>query len=278
MLMHRIAWAATLGVTTTLFFAAPAFAAPALTDGPIVDPGGGDGVDISIYVGGTPGSSVPVGVLPVGGDTGGGPQCDYLALPSMDDPGPPVQRAYRYQCDDGTAGYVLVPEGNAPDAVPEVTPGQLAQQVRNRLQLPKPAVSVNPPNDDPARFQLVNFPTWWWVTNFAPLKQRTDLGNVWAEVTATPIYSMFDGGQGDSSRCDGAGMAWHPGLPGDFRGACSYTYRQSAENVTATVTVTWQVTWVGSGSAGGTLDPMQLGMDLPLTVYERQAVNVPYGS
>lgn len=196
----------------------------------------------------------------------------------MDDPGPPALRAYRYECDDGTAGYVLVPDGANPDAVPQVTPAQLAQQIYNRLQLPKPALQINPPNDDPARFQLVNFPTWWWVTNFAALQQRTALGAVWAEVTATPVYSTFDGGQGDSARCGGAGMAWHPGLPGEFRGACSYTYRRAANHVTATVTVTWQVTWVGSGGTGGTLDPMQLSTALPLTVYERQAVNVPYGS
>lgn len=248
---------------------------------------GGDGggtIGTGIYDGGAPGSGAPGGGDPGGGAGGGGGggngvQCSYLGFPNLDDPGPPLRRAYRYLCDDGTAGYVLVPDGQAPDTVPTVTPGELAQQIYNRLQLPRPLVGMNPPYAEPGRFQIVNFPIWWWVDNFQPLTQRTELGDVWAEVTATPVFSVFDGGEGaGGARCNGPGIAWRQNLPEDYRLACTYSYRRSAERVTATITVTWDVTWVGSGGTGGQLDPMQLATPVPLTVYERQTVNVPVGS
>ena len=42
--------------------------------------------------------------------------------------------------------------------------------------------------------------------------------------------------------------------------------------------MTWRVTWVGSGGTGGELPLMTTETDIPLTVYERQAINVPVGS
>ena len=273
--------AAVAGLTMSCLLATPA---QAQVDGPVVD-GGGDngGIDTGIHVGGTPGTSAAGSTGNAGGPLGGSQapaKCDYIAFANLDDPGPPLRRAYRYECDDGTtAGYVLVADGQAPDTVPTVTPGELAQRAYNTLRLPKPLVGMSPPYAEPGRFQIVNYPIWWWVENFAPLTQRTELGDVWAEVTATPVFSFFDGGEGaGGAQCNGPGVAWRHNLPSDYRLACTYSYRRAADRVTAAITVTWNVTWIGSGGTGGELDPMQVVTPIPLTVYERQAVNVPVDS
>lgn len=179
----------------------------------------------------------------------------------------------------GQPAATAAPGAGAPaPVVPVVTPGELAVQARNTLRLPLPAVRLSP-RQGPGRFQLVNFPTWWWLTNFAPLSQTTTAGAVFATVTAKPVSSVFDGGQGDPAHvCTGPGVAWQPALPGDYYAACTYTFLHAADSVTATVTVTWRVSWVGSGGTSGVLAPMQVSTALPLTVYERQAVNVPVGS
>ena len=60
---------------------------------------------------------------------------------------------------------------------------------------------------------------------------------VWAQVTATPLYSTFDGGNGDQPvLCDGPGLPWRHGLPENPPGACAYSYQRPAEALTATVT------------------------------------------
>ena len=42
--------------------------------------------------------------------------------------------------------------------------------------------------------------TWWWVDPAAwqPLRQRTQAGPVWAEVTATPVSTTWDAGDGSA--------------------------------------------------------------------------------
>lgn len=262
-------------------------------DTEVVHPGSGAGKavrPVGIGTGGHGAGSLGAGGSGAGGsgagggaagtDSGGaGPRCDYLRLPQLDLPGPPALQAYRYTCDDGTSGHLAVPVGGGPAAAaagaptaPVVTPAQLAQEAFNTLRLPEPTVEVNP-EMGAGRYQLVQFPTWWWVENFEPVSQRTSAGPVWAQVTATPLYSTFDGGEGyPPERCDGPGTPWQHGLPSDWPGACTYSYRRAAEQVTVTVTVTWQVTWVGSGDTAGALPLMQLSTMRPLTVYERQAV------
>ena len=121
-------------------------------------------------------------------------------------------------CTASGGGRVVlwVPDGAdspAPAGAVLVTPAMLAQEARNTLQLPEPAVGVNPDglNQNPA---LVNLPTWWWVTNGEPLTQRTSLGGVWAEVTAEAVASTWTTSDGERTECAGLGMAWAPGDEG----------------------------------------------------------------
>ncbi len=185
------------------------------------------------------------------------------------------------QCDAGpvpaNTGPVIPPAPGSPPPPPvQVTPAQLAQQAVGELQLPDPQVDLSP-SPDIVAYQLVNLPTWWVVENWAPRTQRTQLGPVFAEVTATPVSTRFDGGDGSAPvTCNRAGVKWRSGLPEELPQACRFTYQRSNEQVTATISMTWRVTWVGSGGTGGTLPPLTTSSDQPLTVYERQAV-VTYG-
>ncbi len=288
--MSRVALTGLLAATT-LTTGSPVLAQDA--GEPVVVIGGRGTIDTEITDPGSPGglrrvnksvhteTTVGVGGGGTGsGNAGGrGQRCEYLRLPQLDTPGPPAMQAFRYTCDDGSAGHVAVRVGADPAAaadtgptVPLITPGELAQQAFNSLQLPAPGVRLSP-DSGPGRYQLVGFPTWWWVENFEPVTQRTAAGAVWAQVTATPLYSTFDGGEGQEAvRCDGPGLPWRHGLPERSPGVCAYSYQRPAETVTATVTVTWQVTWVGSGDTAGELPLVRLATAQPLRVYERQAV------
>ena len=285
------AWAPTSCLIVMLLGTSPAAANPTVT------PDGGDGVATGIQ---TPGASGNPGVGSGGGASnvgagssggGGSAPCSYTALTpaealaagllSPDNGGVDnVQRTdgsfVRRDCTASGGGQTVlwVPAGDgagAPAGVPVVTPAMLAQEARNLLQLPTPAIGVNPDgaNQNPA---LVRLPTWWWVTNGEPLTQRTAVGSVWAEVTAEAVSSTWVAGDGTRSECPGLGMAWARGMDEYERGSCSHTYTRSNASEVAGVEVVWQVSWVGSGGTGGTLEPFTLSATQAVPVYERQAI------
>ncbi len=93
-------------------------------------------------------------------------------------------------------------------------------------------------------------------------------GPVWASVTAVPVGLTFAPGGGLSPvSCAGPGTAYNPRRPAAAQHTdCSYTYVQPSVGqpghaYQASVTVTWRVSWTGSGVAGGLLDAA-----LPVTV------------
>jgi len=264
-------------------------------DGSInVTPGGRGVIDIGVLYPGQGGSSdLASSITPVssgGGSGGSGSSCtwvpDYLNLgkystadPTLEKPdftkGEAVTKGeyWAQACSDGTVRFTWVPNGQTPGAAaPVVTPAQLAEQAYSRLKLPKPVVVVNPPAG-PGRFQLVHLPTWWWVENWQPVSRRTAAGGVWASVTATPVSSRFDGGDGGpEAACLGGGVAWRRGLPDSYSAACTYTYTRASASYSASVTVRWDIGWVGSGGTSGALPQMTTTTVQPLTVYERQAL------
>lgn len=191
---------------------------------------------------------------------------------------------YDVRCSDGgvyLAVYVPPASDNVPPAVRLA--GTLARTVANRLQLPAPQVGQSP-----AGRTLVGLATWWWIEpgSWRALTQRTAAGPVWAEVTATPVSSTWDPGDGsDPLVCAGPGTAYDRSRPDSEQSTdCSYTYRRSSAEqpqtgpdpndrfFTVTVTTTWQVSWRGSGGAGGVLPPMRRTSTFPLAVAQRQTV------
>jgi hypothetical protein len=238
------------------------------------------------------GSSGSSGAWPAGVSGGPpGPRCSYTVVtgdmwgrvPGVNEawaipgeyPGPSEEGGYFLrECGGGTPTLVWIgdgaPVGGRPVVV--VTPQMLAVEARDTLVLPDPVVELNPSADEP--YQLVNFPIWWWNTRWEVLGQRTAAGRVWAEVTATPVASRFEGGDGGRRVCAGRGLAWRPQYSDRNGRACLYTYRKAADAYEATVTTTWRVTWVGSGDTGGELEPMYTSTVIPLRVFERHALNV----
>jgi hypothetical protein len=189
-------------------------------------------------------------------------------------------RWYTKSCSDGTVQVVWVPNGITPNGGPVVTPAQLAQQAYNRLRLPLPRPEFNPKRSSSAgAATLVTIPTWFWVDNWSGASQRTRAGAVWAAVTAEPVSTEWDPGDGSRPvRGAGAGVAWREGV-GESASACAYAYRRSSADqpsnrYTGRVTVTWRVTWRGSGGAGGTLPLMSRQVAFGIAVMERQTVVV----
>jgi hypothetical protein len=181
-------------------------------------------------------------------------------------------------CSDWSRDLVFVPDGADPNgAVPAATPGELAARAYNRLRLPAPVARFNPArmtSVGPAT--TVHIPTWWWVRDWSVRGQRTAAGAVWAVVTARPIRSVWNPGDGGPVvTCGGRGRAWTP--QGSRTSACSSVYASSSaaepgKVYRASVTVVWEVTWVGSGGAQGTLPQLTMTTSFPVAVLERESV------
>lgn len=198
--------------------------------------------------------------------------------------GDPEGRWYDVRCSDGgvyLGVYVPPASGSVP---PEVQmAGTLARTVLNRLQLPEPDVGQSPADQ-----ALVALPTWWWVQpgTWQVLQQRTTAGPVWAEVTATPVRTSWDPGDGSAPLvCAGPGTPYDRSRPEGAQSTdCSYTYRRSSADqpqtgpdandrfFTVTVTTTWQVSWRGAGGSGGQLPALTRTSSFPLAVAQRQTV------
>lgn len=203
---------------------------------------------------------------------------DWLAA------GEPGGSWYDVHCSDGSS-YLGLYVPPASDSVPPAVAlaGALARTVMNRLQLPQPQVGQSPVGQT-----LVGLATWWWVepTSWRVLRQRTTAGPVWAEVTATPVSTSWDPGDGSQPLvCAGPGTAYDRSRPESEQSTdCSYIYRRSSAEqpqtgrdvndryFTVTVTTTWQVTWRGSGGSGGTLPALTRTGSFPLAVAQRQTV------
>lgn len=102
-------------------------------------------------------------------------------------------------------------------------------------------------------------------------------GPVWATVTARPARLVFVSGDpaaeiGDAS-CEGSAplAAYDAAVPGE----CSYTYLNASStspydgyHFLTTVSVEWEISWVGSGGASGVLEPFTTSGTAELAVAE----------
>jgi hypothetical protein len=187
-------------------------------------------------------------------------------------PPPKGQRWALMDCIGSATGTgpqaVLV--SNATGA-PNVTPQQLLVQTVGALAVPRLQPSTAPPRGTDG---LVGLPEWFWVPagEWHARSMTVTAGPVWATVVAAPIGLTFKPGSGLSPvSCTGPGTAYDSGKPStQQRTGCSYTYEQPSagqpENVYhASLTVTWRVTWAGSGGSGGVLDAA-LGVPAGVTI------------
>jgi hypothetical protein len=176
------------------------------------------------------------------------------------------------RCSDGSMAMAYVP---APVASTAAAVQRLAREATNRLPLPPPSPKFNPARPSSAGpATLVEIPTWFWVEGWKPIGQRTQAGEIWAQVTATPVAMTWYPGDGSAPmRCD-TNTPWTPNAAGT---RCEHTYvrssaGQAGQAYPARVVVSWQVSWTGSGGRSGTLPLMQRQTTFSIAVAERQTV------
>ncbi len=168
-----------------------------------------------------------------------------------------------------------------PPSQADVAPFRLAIIATNQMLLPDPVPNVVPK----LRFAdrtvggLVGAPMWLSISadSWPTITQRTAAGDAWAVVEARPTRQIWEFGNGESVTCVGrgdvyrAGEVWKKRLPN-----CGYRYkRTSSHNPSGyfkiTVTVLWDVDWIGSGGTSGSLGPLPVNTSFPYVVKEARA-------
>jgi hypothetical protein len=164
-------------------------------------------------------------------------------------------------------GVEMGPECGGSPVPAGSTPEELALHAAGLLRLPLPQAEVRPMVRfaDGAVGGLTGAPMWLWMhpAHWSTLRQRTQVGPVWAEVTARPVLQTWYFGDGSGPLlCEGPGTPLtdtDQALEGSPD--CGYRYtvssgREPGGRYVQRVVVTWQVSWVGSGDTGGILAPM----------------------
>jgi len=200
-------------------------------------------------------------------------QVAFLGLP----PPPPGQKWGAITCPGPSPfGGVTLVSGNG---TPAVTPQELLQVAESELRVPALAPGTAPPL---GKDGLVGLPEWFWVTaaQWRPVTVTVSAGPVWATITATPSQLSFEPGGGlTGASCTGPGISYRAAqAAAQTTTPCSYTYDQSSARqpggaYQASVTVTWVVTWTGSGGVGGTVNAgLQIADPISVRVAEGQAL------
>jgi hypothetical protein len=168
-------------------------------------------------------------------------------------------------------GPVWIPAGESP---PVLSPAQVAEMARQRLRLPVPTIAANP-----AGLQLVNLPTWMWLsTGWNRVSATASVPGVSVTATASPSTVSWSMGDGSTVTCAGAGTPFHTGTdPMATSPDCGHTYRTSSARqpghaFPVAATIHWTITWAGGGQ-GGTFPDLTTTGNAAFRVAESQALN-----
>ncbi|WP_233870557.1 hypothetical protein [Streptomyces sp. ST2-7A] len=183
--------------------------------------------------------------------------------------------------------WFWVPFGEAPPPLPGVpTPELLAGLAYEHTRVPDTEIALNPEDAD---HQIVNLPTWIWTegSSTAPVSvtARVVGYDIWATTTAEPDRLTIDPGTRDAVTHPASGEC---GIAGDgtigepYRAGraeepppCGVTYLRATHSGgphQLLATLTWDVSWVGSGGAGGDLPDGSVSTPQDIEVEEIQAV------
>ncbi|MBI2169540.1 MAG: hypothetical protein HYU28_08585 [Actinobacteria bacterium] len=165
---------------------------------------------------------------------------------------------------------------------PVAPPTQVVLQARDLITPGSPVIRMSPRVEWE---QIVHLPSWLWVDPSAWEAEtaRAQAGRAWAEATATPTRVVWQMGNGDSVTCNGPGTPYNEARhESTQRTGCSYTYGQSSagepnDAYTVTATLVYDVTWQGSGGAGGSLGSITRSANVPVRVAEIQALVTDVG-
>lgn len=181
-----------------------------------------------------------------------------------------------------------VDTGEAPPAryTQAIRPEILAALAYQHMELPDTKVTLAP-----QAATKVNLPTWAWlnkaVFDEVQATAAVDLPglNIQATTTARPVSLRLEPGTPDaetypaSGECaiNADGSIGEPYAPGkaDETPSCGIKYLRSSGDSAFKLraTITWEITWTGTGGVGGDLPDGTFGTDQDVTVQEIQAVN-----
>jgi hypothetical protein len=181
-----------------------------------------------------------------------------------------------------------VENGDAPPPQYEqaITPQILAALAYQHMQLPDTKVTLAPET-----VTKVNLPTWAWLDKavFDEIQATAAINapglNLQATTTAKPVALKLQPGTEDadtypaSGECiiNANGSIGEPYAKGkaDETPPCGLKYLRSSGNGTFNLqaTITWEITWTGTGGTGGDLPNGTFGNNQAITVQEIQAVN-----
>lgn len=175
---------------------------------------------------------------------------------------------------------------------PPPSPATLAQQAAASFELPVPSGARSPSqNIDFHGYShtYVGLWTWFWTSSAAwancggTCTATARAGGNYATVTAKPVSLTLDPGDGAPAvSCAGPGVPWRSSYGNDVPssdGGCGYQYRTVTgpgydQPVTAMQTITYQLTWTGSGNTSGTLTSRTTTTAGKLNVLQIQTVVV----
>lgn len=162
-----------------------------------------------------------------------------------------------------------------------VDPVAIATQLRVSLPYELADAKIAPP---PSYHTYISYKNWLWVqsSQWHTVTASQSVRGATVTLTATPSYTSWDMGNGDTVSCVGPGREWVKGMPEDAPTNCSYAYdeMQDPEGDTWTVTaqINYTLAWTCTGNCGG-LTSGDLGEQLAaagdsttITVYQRQTV------
>ncbi|GAB2995802.1 hypothetical protein GCM10023080_072600 [Streptomyces pseudoechinosporeus] len=197
-----------------------------------------------------------------------------------------VDEDYPDGWDTCTEPPFWVDEGDPPPANIEnaVTPEILAQLAYAEIQVPGTEVTLAPEGTT-----KVNLPTWAWLdgADFKPVSVTASVPvlGIEATTTAEPVSLKIDPGTEDaetypaSGECEiNNGRIGEPYAKGkaDETPPCGVKYLRSSGDGSypLTATVTWKISWVGTGvDAEQPLPDGEFGAEQDVIVQEIQAVN-----
>jgi hypothetical protein len=179
-----------------------------------------------------------------------------------------------------------VEKGEDPGVEQAVTPEVLAEAAYNAIRLPETEVTLAPANAT-----KVNLPTWAWLDK-AEFKETSVTASldvagldIQATTTARPVSLKLEPGTPGaelypaSGACaiDADGSIGEPYAKGkaDRTPPCGLKYLRSSGDgpFELRATVTWEITWTGTGGTGGDLPDGAFGDDQEVVVQEIQSVN-----
>jgi hypothetical protein len=177
-----------------------------------------------------------------------------------------------------------VPNGENPDVPQAIDTETLAGLAHQRTRVPETRISMAPDGRS-----TVNLPTWVWLDKaaFKTVSVTASLPGtgLWATTTAKPVSLHIDPGTDDahtfpaSGECaiNGDGSIGEPYAKGKAERTppCGVSYLRSSgtDSYALKATLTWEISWEGTGGTGGELPNGTFATTTDVPVREIQSVN-----